>query len=418
MLKNRLHRISIPIVFGLFAGYAFGAQAALKPRYAGFVMEENSSYVLFDKGATLRNHPASLTKIMTLYLLFEAIEVGRMKLTSKLKVSKHAASQPPSKIGVVAGTTITAEQAIKALVTKSANDVAVVIAENLAKTEQNFARLMTKRARVIGMNRTTFKNASGLHDDKQLSTARDMARLTKILRLRFRKYYHYFSTRSFTYRGRTFGNHNNLLGSYRGMDGVKTGYTRKSGYNLVSAVERNGVRLIGVVFGGSSAGARDQEMARMLNQAFKKIKTVPKSKLKAPQSFYRVGKPRLRFRGLPAPRQRPGKNRGNPTAAIEKPKARPAAIGGGGSDADWAVQIGAYTRYTSARRRVSEVTDSLGSGDSSVRSDIDKITTGGGTIFRARFVDLTEREAESLCEELKGKGIKCLILDPEKQDPL
>src|SRR5207247_1518487 len=204
--------------------------------YADFVLDANSGSVLHETNADARRHPASLTKIMTLYMLFEQLEAGKLKLDSELKVSEHAASQSPTKLGLRAGGTIQVEDAIKGIVTRSANDAAVVIAEAIAGDEDDFAELMTKKAQALGMSRTVYKNASGLPDDDQVTTARDQSILGRAIQERFPKYYKYFSLRAFTFRGQSIANHNRLLGRIEGVDGIKTGYIRASGFNLVTSV--------------------------------------------------------------------------------------------------------------------------------------------------------------------------------------
>jgi D-alanyl-D-alanine carboxypeptidase len=201
---------------------------------------------------------------MTLYLLFERLEVGKLHLNSLLKVSEHASEQAPSKLGLRPDQTITVEDAIKSIVTKSANDAAVVVAENLGGDEENFAKLMTQQARALGMARTTYVNASGLPNDKQVTTARDQALLGRAIQERFPQYYKYFSTESFVYHGETMRNHNHLLGAVEGTDGIKTGYTRASGFNLVASVHRDGRRIVAVILGGKSSFERDvrQESSR------------------------------------------------------------------------------------------------------------------------------------------------------------
>lgn len=221
------------------------------------MVDVNSGKVLYESNADSDRYPASLTKIMTLYLLFEQLEEGKLKLSSELKVSAHAAAQPPSKLGLKAGETIKVDDAIKALVTKSANDVAVVVAEAIGESEPAFARLMTAKARRLGMMRTHYFNASGLPDDRQVTTARDQAILGRAIQDRFPKYYHYFSTRYFTYEGKRIRNHNRLLGSVEGVDGIKTGFIRASGFNIVTSVRRGKQRIIVAVFGGRSGGDRD-----------------------------------------------------------------------------------------------------------------------------------------------------------------
>lgn len=234
------------------------------PPYAAIVVDVNSGKVLHATNPDATRHPASLTKIMTLYLLFEQLEAGRVRLDTPLPVSAHAASQAPSKLGLRPGQSIIVEDAIKALVTKSANDVAVIIAEAIAGDEQDFAKLMTRKARAIGMARTVYANASGLPDDDQVTTARDQATLGRAIQDRFPRYYRYFSTASFQFHGRSIRNHNNLLGRVEGVDGIKTGFIRKSGFNLVSSMKREGRHLVAAVLGGSSGRWRDARMRDLL----------------------------------------------------------------------------------------------------------------------------------------------------------
>lgn len=235
-------------------------------RYADIVVDANTGDVLHGTHADAIRHPASLTKIMTLYLLFEQLEAGRVKLDTQMEVSSYAASQAPTKLGLRPGQTLMVEDAIKALVTKSANDASVVIAEHLAGSEDEFARLMTRKARALRMSRTVYKNANGLPDSAQVTTARDQALLGLAIQDRFPRYYRYFATQSFAYRGVRMSNHNRLLGRVEGVDGIKTGYTRMSGFNLVSSVRRGDRRIVAVVLGGTSAGARDAKMRGLIEQ--------------------------------------------------------------------------------------------------------------------------------------------------------
>ena len=218
-------------------------------------------------------HPASLTKIMTLYLLFERLEAGKMKLDTEMEVSEHASEQAPTKLGLRPGQTIRVEDAIKGLVTRSANDAAVVIAEAIAGDEDDFAKLMTRKARALGMTRTVYRNASGLPNDEQVTTARDQATLGRAIQDRFPRYYRYFATSVFVYRGHAIRNHNRLLGNVEGVDGIKTGYTRASGFNLVSSMRRGNRHLVGVVLGGRSGGSRDAIMRNLLAENLEKAAT-------------------------------------------------------------------------------------------------------------------------------------------------
>jgi len=243
-----------------------GGNGGYQPPYAAIVVDANSGRVLHASSPDSLRHPASITKIMTLYVLFEQLEVGKLRLDSRLPVSAHAAAQEPSKLGLEPGQTIATEDAVKAVVTKSANDVAVVIAEAIAGNEEDFARLMTRKAHALGMTRTVYTNASGLPDDEQVTTARDQALLGRAIQDRFPRYYRYFATSSFHFHGMDIRNHNHLLGRIQGIDGIKTGYTRASGFNLVSSVRRGGRHVVAVVFGGSSSSARDARMRDLIEQ--------------------------------------------------------------------------------------------------------------------------------------------------------
>src|SRR5436190_1097930 len=243
-----------------------GAVASYTPPYADLVMDANSGAVLHAENADSLRHPASLTKIMTLYLLFEQLEAGKLRLDSRLEVSDHASQQAPSKLGLLPGQTLSVEDAIRALVTKSANDAAVVVAEAIGGDEDSFARMMTRKARALGMSRTVYANASGLPDDDQITTARDQATLGRAIQDRFPRYYRYFATPAFVYRGHAMRNHNKLLGRVEGVDGIKTGYTRASGFNLVSSVRRGNRHIVAVVLGGASGGARDARMRSLIEQ--------------------------------------------------------------------------------------------------------------------------------------------------------
>ncbi len=239
------------------------------PPSASIVVDGNSGNALEASNPDAPRHPASLTKIMTLYLLFERLEAGKIRLDSQLHVSQHASEQSPTKLGLKPGQNLAVEDAIKGVVTKSANDAAVTIAENLGGDEDGFAKLMTQQAQALGMSRTTYVNASGLPNDDQITTARDQALLGRAIQERFPQYYKYFSTRSFTYHGEAMGNHNHLLGSVEGVDGIKTGFTRASGFNLVTSVHRDGRFIVAVVLGGHSSFERDAHMRELISTHIK-----------------------------------------------------------------------------------------------------------------------------------------------------
>ncbi|MFZ1812980.1 MAG: D-alanyl-D-alanine carboxypeptidase [Rhizobiaceae bacterium] len=260
--SGTLRAFMAAVAFSLLLVATSQANAAT---YSGFVLDAKTGKVLYSHRGDSKAYPASLTKMMTLYMLFEAMDGGKISKRTRISVSARAASMQPSKLGIKPGGTVTAEQAILALVTKSANDVAAAVAEHIGGSESEFAAMMTRKARQLGMRNTTFKNASGLPNSAQSTTARDMATLGVALREHFPQYYDYFSTRSFTYGKKRMGNHNRLLGHVKGMDGIKTGYTRASGFNLVSSVERDGRSIVAVVMGGSSGKARNQQMVKLIN---------------------------------------------------------------------------------------------------------------------------------------------------------
>ena len=260
------------LIISLFIGaFPQTAQAKENPKYASIIMDADTGLILHQSSADKKLHPASLTKVMTLLMVFEAIDQGRLNLNDRMKVSKYASGMAPSKLDLKAGSTIKVKDGIYALVTKSANDVAAVFAEHLGGTESGFARLMTARARELGMTSTTFKNASGLHNPAQVSSARDMAKLARYVITQHPDQYRYFSTSNFSYQGRSYHNHNRLMETYKGMDGMKTGYIAPSGFNLVASAVRGNHRLIGVVFGGRTTASRNAHMATLLDKGFAKV---------------------------------------------------------------------------------------------------------------------------------------------------
>ncbi|MGB3813923.1 MAG: D-alanyl-D-alanine carboxypeptidase [Shinella sp.] len=252
------------VVIGMVVTVTYATPAAANPKYAGIVIDAKTGKVLYSQDADELRYPASLTKMMTLYLTFEALEARKISLKSRVPFSKNAASEPPTKLGVGTGNSITVEQAILGLITRSANDASTALAEYLGGSEERFTRIMTQKARALGMTRTVYRNANGLPNSAQVTTARDQARLGIALRQHFPQYYSYFSTRSFRFGKQVINGHNRLLGNVNGVDGIKTGYTRASGYNLVTSAIADGRSVVAVVMGGRSGGARDQQMRKLI----------------------------------------------------------------------------------------------------------------------------------------------------------
>ena len=384
---------------------------AAENNYAAIVVDAKTGEVLFSRNADLRRYPASLTKMMTLYLIFEDLERGKISLSSRLSVSTNAANQAPSKLGLAAGSTIRVEDAILALVTKSANDVAMAVAENLSASAAAFAQRMTSTARSLGMNSTTFRNPHGLPDSGQITTARDMATLGRALQDRFPQYFGYFSTRSFTWNGVTYSNHNNLLGNVTSVDGIKTGYTRASGYNLVTSLKRDNRHVVAVVMGGNSSASRDQHMrdliAAYLPRAYAGLRTAPLV----------VASP-LDLIPVPLPRANPARTDPVVTAAITPPEPiLPAAEG----DFDpmqpppplpigWAIQIGAFPSEAAAYERLTEATLLEGTLLASVTPRTETVIVDGVVHYRARFVGFVSRdEAWAACSDFEHRDIACYV---------
>ena len=277
------------------------------PAFSALVVDANSGQTLYSADENGLRHPASITKVMTLYLLFEKLDQGAMTLRTQIPISEHAAAQEPSKLGLRPGETISVEDAIKAVVTRSANDVAVAISEAVGQTEDNFADMMTRKAHELGMSSTLYRNASGLPNDEQVTTAHDLTILGRALEERFPRYFHYFSTAEFDYDGEVIGNHNHLLGRVDGVDGIKTGYTRASGFNLLTSVHRDGRSLIAVVMGGRSAAGRDRIMENLIADHLAEASTARTATAIAdaapdPSAAVREEQP-VRARAAPAPQR-------------------------------------------------------------------------------------------------------------------
>ena len=385
------------------------------------VLDGDTGRVIQAMNADVPNHPASLTKIMTLYLLFDALESGKVHLHDPMPVSMHAARQEPSKLGLNPGQTIEVEQAILGLVTKSANDAAVVIAEYLGGTEADFATRMSKKARELGMTRTEFRNASGLPIAGQWSTPRDMATLARALIRNHGREYHYFSTREFDYAGQTIPSHNHLLGSYPGADGIKTGYIASAGFNLVASAKRDGHRIIGVVFGGDSVRARDRQMVALLDTGFAHIQGAPVPNdvvaMSQGQDDAAANAPASEDE---ADAQDPQVNAVMQALAESKPAAAQAAAAEpqqveGAGDADespWGIRLGAFAQRQKAERVVTVAFQKLGDLVSDGHSQVTatKLHHHRAMLYRADLVGLEEASAQRACKTLKHHGASCTVI--------
>lgn len=453
------------------AGLPGSVHAAKKgnEKYASLVMDADTGVILSSRYADSPRHPASLAKMMTLLLVFDALERGDLKLKDRIYISKTAAAQQPSKLGLPIGSTIRVEDAVLSLVTKSANDIAVAVAEHIGGTESRFALQMTRRAQDIGMTRTTFKNASGLPDSRQVTTARDMAKLASYILNRYPHYYGYFSTRTFTYQGKTYRNHNRLMESYKGMDGFKTGYINASGFNLVASARRDGRRLIGIVFGGRSTATRNSHMAEILDAGFRQVVKNPSGPVIAANTISRPPLP-ARKPGLlvaqsimqpPAPagetlspqqaqvlatpadddnvvrqlvRIQPtlqsgdfdeltGQGDFDPAVtkrletgmlamAVHKSKDTAAVLTPvvlPPAEQHWAVQIGAFNSRVATDDALRRATQALPAALKKAQPLVVPLRSGQSLLFRARLSGLSQQEAVSACRYLRD----CITIAPQ-----
>jgi D-alanyl-D-alanine carboxypeptidase len=379
-------------------------------RYSDIVIDARTGAVLHEDHADLQNYPASLTKLMTLYLAFEALERGQITLDQTTVASAHAAAQAPTKLGLTKGARISIRDLVLGLITQSANDAAVVMGETLGGTEAHFAELMTAKARMLGMSSTTFKNASGLPNRAQKTTARDMAKLALAIQRDFPHYYSYFSTPEFTYKGTTFHNHNHLLGK-NGVDGMKTGFIQASGFNLVASAEQDGRRYIAVVLGGETPKSRDKEVAMLLGRAFAGDLTAGTTRVAAlparPTAFQTAAAAPAKATSSKAKAAHPATKKMVASAASTIPAS--AAGGIGETFTNWAIQVGAYSRQASARDAATKALSQL----AQIVEDAEVAVIGGGkALYRARIVGLTEATAQESCRLLKQRGTDCMAIGP------
>ncbi len=386
-MLQRLAAIWAVLLFALLANPAHAG-------YAAIVIDADSGRVLHSRNADTSNFPASLTKMMTMFMAFEALDKGTLALHQPLRVSKRAAGQPASKLGLREGETITVDDAIRALSVKSANDVATVIAEALGGTEVKFAQMMTARAHALGMTRTTFRNASGLPNSRQKSTARDMSILARALINGLPDYYGYFAVPSFRYKGRKYSNHNTLLKDYAGTDGIKTGYIRASGFNLVASTERDGVRLIGVVFGGKTAVRRDRQMQRLFNRSWARARAAST----------------VSARPIPKPAIPGTEIVTSASAQIDAP-IPPTVVRR--TPADWGIQIGAFGGYTDAHIAAGNVAQQLPDLPATASLKIEPVSQTSNTLFRARLMGMDEVSARASCRQLVSNGQVCVLVTPQ-----
>lgn len=425
------------------------AASSMAAKSAAIVIDAKTGKVLYSSDADGRRYPASLTKMMTLYLTFEALAKGRISKNSPVVFSANAAAEPPTKLGVKRGGSVTVETAILSMVTKSANDSATALGEMLGGNEANFARMMTAKARALGMRGTVFRNANGLPDPGQFTTARDMAMLGIALREHFPQYYGYFSQRSFLYGRQRINGHNRLLGRIKGVDGIKTGYTRASGYNLVSSVSDGDRRIVAVVMGGRSGGSRDSQMAGLINACMPKASSsgggVLIAKAGGGNPISALAKVFLPKHDAPTPDSKPNDDAvaslveenapvveettpvvqakrvkttavatvddvatARVAAAYAEPAAEVDPVSTASVPSGWAIQVASSPKQTEAKAFLDKATKQA----PSVLADASGFTVAfdkdGVTYYRARFGGFGSKTAAwKACNALKKKKIEC-----------
>ena len=421
--------------------------AAAASKEAAIVVDANTGKTLYSSNADAQRYPASLTKMMTIYMLFDAMASGKVSKSTPIPVSAYAAAQPPTKVGFQPGQTISAEAAILSLITKSANDSATAIAEFLGGSEPRFAVMMTNKARQLGMRNTQFRNANGLPDPNQHSSARDLALLGVALREHFPQYYSYFSTRSFSYRGRRIVGHNRLLGKIQGVDGIKTGYTRASGFNLVSSVSTDGKKLVAVVMGGSSTPARDAQMAGLIAKYLPAASRRDGGNLIASRKNSKVEVAAVELPAsaeAPIPVQREQAMAEQPAEVVTAyaepaPTPSPAErilhvpapspkieIGEGDVDevdpvttasapsGGWMVQIASVGSSEEAKAMLSKAAAQVGGPIAALSPYTEKFQKGSTTYHRARFAGIpSAKEANTACAALKRQKFNCFAIAPQ-----
>lgn len=380
-----ISRLSVlTLCFCLF--FPINSQAA---PYSSIVIDATTGRTLHQYRANQQRYPASLAKMMTVYMMLDEIDKGRMKPTTKIRVSRNASRQPASKLGLRKGTRITAQTAMHALIVKSANDVATAVAEHIAGSEDKFARRMTSKARQLGLYDTRFTNASGLYHWRQQTTARDMARLANLLLNRFPHFEALWRSREFEYKDRTYTSHNRLLTRLYGAMGMKTGYIRASGYNIATAVQRDGKRIIVVVLGGSSPQARDRQVTALAERSLQRAGTfaghdIEKKKLAQASAWLMKPPEKLVLKT-------------NPQSQGQR---------------DWKIQVGAFVASNHAESQLKRVRRVLGPQLSGAEAHTESVERNGKKFYRARFANLSEPQAYELCDKLRNVTPNCLPIAP------
>ena len=393
LMSVRLFSIFTFILLNLYV-FSSPVQAV---KYAALVMDAHTGKIFHTNQANVKVPPASLTKIATLYTVFEELEAKRLTLDSVIKISKNAAKQPPCKLGIPAGKTILLKEAILAIMTRSANDISVAVAEKISGTEAAFVQRMNRTAHVLGMYDTTFKNTSGLPHKKQITTANNMARLSQALLKRFPTYYRYFGTKVFKYKGQEIHNHNKLLGRVEGLDGIKTGFVCASGFNIATSAVREGRRLIVVVMGGATPQWRDERVIHLLETAFSQL---PQRNNRLSREPLLLAKEESEF---------PLQNVAYKETMEDSQLPAQKNVSKKKNAGDWYVQVGAYKKANDAHMAAALLLAKLPEHYDPIIS-VSKSDLKRAKHYRARLGGFDKNSADKVCKLLRKQGVSCLAL--------
>ncbi len=408
------------------AGYFFGAiffcAFAYSPAQASvssITIDANTGDIISSSAADKLRYPASLTKLMTLYITFDALEKGLIKLDDQLPVSWQAANRSPSRLGLKPGSTISVKTCIEALIVKSANDCASVLAESLGYTEADFAKTMTKVARALGMKNTTFKNASGLPNRLQKTTARDMAILAAAVYHHFPQYYKWFSLKKFSYNGQTYYTHNHILKTFEGADGMKTGFTNAAGFNIITSAERNGQRVIAVTMGHRTLKDRDAKVAKMMEKGLTVLAMNSKAKessmyasLDAPD----VTEGEIEIASAETDSNSPADD-DNENTGIEQGSADPSVQLSTPEKTSWSIQVGAFSNYTKARNYALKVRENKLRKFTDINIEIEPFEAGSAIVYRSRITGFEQSDAQTACKHLKKSKMSCIVVKNDSSAP-
>lgn len=408
---------ALSLILGMLAAHPAAASTS-----SIIINAENGEILSSSNPDTLR-YPASLTKVMTLYIAFDALNKGLIKMSDELPVSRHAANMSPSRLGLRPGQKIKVETCIKALVIKSANDCAAVLAEGLGYTEENFAKTMTKVARELGMKNTTFKNASGLPNKAQKTTARDMALLGAAMYHHFPEYYKLFSMKSFTYNGQKIYTHNHLLKTFKGADGMKTGFTNAAGYNIITSAQRDGQRVIAVTMGHNTLRLRDTTVAKMMEKGLKKL--AMDEKVKASGMYASLDSKSI---NIPDSREQTAQNKkkswklneqNSPAASKAETSETTIASADNAPATDiWGIQVGAFSNYAKARSYALKIKKEVFRKSADKPINIEPVASGSAIIYRSKIIGFAKNDADAACTKLKKNNKSCIVVAVKSNDQL